>query len=79
MSNDKHTPGPWTINANKINGNGYHIVTVNSSATSEGIANARLIASAPELLEALIQARAEAKLVIDMVNAAIARAEGGAE
>ena len=50
----KHTPGPWSINGNKIDGNGYHIVSVNSHRTSEGEANARLIAAAPELLEALI-------------------------
>ncbi|WP_395007312.1 hypothetical protein [Undibacterium sp.] len=53
MSN--HTPGEWTINANKIDGDGYHLASINSHATTIGIANARLIAAAPGLLEALTE------------------------
>ena len=49
----KHTPGPWSINGNKIDGNGYHIASINSHATTEGRANARLISAAPELLKVL--------------------------
>ena len=49
----KHTPGPWIINGNKIDGNGYHLASVNSHSTTEGRANAQLIAAAPELIEAL--------------------------
>ena len=49
----KHTTGPWSINGNKIDGNGYHIASINSHGTTEGKANARLIAAAPDLLAAL--------------------------
>ena len=49
----KHTTGPWIINGNKIDGNGYHLASVNSHSTTEGRANAQLIAAAPELLDAL--------------------------
>ena len=47
-----HTPGPWSINGNKIDGNGYHIASVNSHGTTEGRANHKLIAAAPDLLDA---------------------------
>lgn len=49
----QHTPGPWTMNGPTLRGNGYNIGSVNSHRTSEGAANARLIAAAPELLAAL--------------------------
>ena len=51
--NTKHTPGPWTIDGLHISGNGYSIAHINSHRTTEGRANADLIAAAPELLEAL--------------------------
>jgi hypothetical protein len=63
--NTKHTPGPWTVTANTT-GPGHHVsafesrwaqmVTVHASPsrTIEAEANARLIAAAPELLEALL-------------------------
>jgi len=47
-----HTLGPWTIAHGKIVGNGYNIASINSSATSEGKANALIMAAAPDLLEA---------------------------
>jgi hypothetical protein len=50
---NKHTPGEWTINANKIDGDGYHLASINSHATTIGRANAQLIAASPTLLEAL--------------------------
>lgn len=59
-----HTPGPWTVNGNKIDGKGYHIASVNSHATTEGKANASLIAAAPDLLVALENAL-EAVLYMD--------------
>ena len=52
----KNTPGKWSVNGNNIDGNGYHIASVNSHRTSEGEANSRLIAAAPELLDAAMKA-----------------------
>lgn len=62
----QHTPGPWKLSApgNKITGGGVTLAHVyghtpetrrvtDRSATAEDAANARLIASAPELLSAL--------------------------
>jgi hypothetical protein len=51
MSN-KHTPGPWSINerAQVVAADGGHIAYVECAPV---IANARLVAAAPELLEAL--------------------------
>ena len=48
-----HTPGPWTISHGKIVGNGYNIASINSSATSEGKANALIMAAAIDMFEAL--------------------------
>ena len=53
MSISKHTPRPWVMDGPTLKGNGYNIGSVNSHRTTEGSANARLIAAAPELLEAL--------------------------
>ena len=50
----QHTPGPWSLNGNKVDGNGYHIATINSHRTSEGSANGTIIALAPDMLDALI-------------------------
>lgn len=63
----KHTPGPWVIDANPFEvwiskGPGHGLVchcapycppSPNSEQGQEFVANARLIAAAPELLEAL--------------------------
>lgn len=46
--NAKHTPGKWSIDGMHIIGNGYSIAHINSHRTTEGRANASLIASAPE-------------------------------
>lgn len=86
-----HTPGPWELEDN--HDGGFDLIASNKNwiatihyGREEDEHDARLIAAAPELLEALIQARAampdksfatdEAKAVIDLVNAAIDRAEG---
>lgn len=61
----EHTPGPWVIDSENvdlftqnqsrmwINATGMHIGYVDGPRTSERIANARLIAAAPEMYEAL--------------------------
>ena len=66
----KHTKGPWEITktcevidgfdfegVKKINGWGYHLYKNETDIEAE--ANARLIAAAPEMLEALIELVAE--------------------
>ena len=90
----KHTPGPWFVNYldgerysivdNKDMGafSGIAIVAFHDDAEGETKANARLIAAAPELLEALKQAVAwmdgERTPINALVNARkiIAKAEG---
>lgn len=62
-----HTPGPWTLHPTlgekldppQIYCNGSTVCTVDTSAPEPGerIANARLIAAAPEMLEALHESR----------------------
>jgi hypothetical protein len=65
----EHTPGPWTVHVQKFGSEGQFIEThiwsadrqlihwintsMRPSRNDEYIANARLIAAAPELLEAL--------------------------
>lgn len=58
--NTKHTPAPWTVNPKaKTNIRHGNLTIANCSSTHDGsreeeeIANAKLIAAAPELLEAL--------------------------
>ena len=86
----KHTPGPWTTN------NGFTILSAKGKTASsdvpnktitddEAIANAALIAAAPELLAALETAK---RMINDVeghcfrgadlmqINAAIAKAKG---
>lgn len=81
MSNQGFTPGPWELelgrdnaprglrgpaeveHRNIINWNGFSSPTKPAS-----MANARLIAAAPDLLEALTQCRAELLAMIDKHN-----------
>ncbi len=93
----EHTPGPWKQNGNsiiapgKLFGRTVSIIPDGDGSddeTPEGIANARLIAAAPELLQALRQLDAwfksgvvvqnEGKPIIahSWVHAAISRATG---
>lgn len=58
--NTKHTPAPWTVNPKaKRNVRHGNLTIANCSSSQDGsreeeeIANAKLIAAAPELLEAL--------------------------
>ena len=62
MTQFKHTPAPWTVNPKaKTNIRHGNLTIANCSSTHDGsreeeeIANAKLIAAAPELLEALIE------------------------
>ena len=85
----KHTPGPWAIYVNapsdivirKMSKDGYELCAI--ARVSSGYANARLIAAAPELLEALERIAASdpththfATLAISEARAAIAKATG---
>jgi len=89
----KHTPGPWAVNRYITSGNqslGFHITGPRDGSVSpvcvgedtgygEIDANARLIAAAPELLEALKKAVnrqgfTNAELIT--ARAVIAKAEG---
>lgn len=56
--NTKHTPGPWTVTVNGINSPDGHIVFFDVSGGPHE-ADARLIAAAPALLEALKMAYAD--------------------
>jgi len=63
----KHTPGPWKAHATGLSRSGLPEYQIHWSDIGEcvaevvhGTADARLIAAAPELLEALIVARQEA-------------------
>lgn len=94
MSAPKHAPGPYDIDAPEEVVAGYEIqvrdwhgaITATAYGMDEAtcVANARLIASAPDLLEALVEARdvIDSKIgltvaILDQIRAAIARAEGG--
>lgn len=89
----QHTPGPWTVLttadksrvvANARAGEGWTIAILRQGDTPEWAANARLIAAAPDLLEALEAADAVLSgrvrdlnyQVRDKVRAAIAKARG---
>jgi hypothetical protein len=94
-----HTPGPWSASINskplytsaEIYGppNGFGMVaSIHASVGSDGekLANARLIAAAPELLDALKEALANLEYLglrdnklpgmMQRINCAIAKAEG---
>jgi hypothetical protein len=99
MSRSKHTPGPWKIatdkDGNLIHGvvtNETHIASVGGDYQTDELrqANTRLIAAAPDMLEALERiAHIEANRIgvstwkdlasesIDIARAAVAKAKGG--
>ena len=55
MSPAKHTPGPWHVEGQYIHGpDGNRFLAV--AGDGEGIANARLIAAAPDLLNLMTAA-----------------------
>jgi hypothetical protein len=94
MESSKHTPGPWeSIRQFSINGDQDHLsydirpaswnagrLAVVTEGNAEPEPNARLIAAAPELLEALKlvrdNARDDSPEMWDKVNSAIAKATG---
>src|SRR5262245_8831819 len=70
MSEQKHTPGPWTVDSDESiavrpNGDGGRVCTLNWLRGRQGLngrreaneveANARLIAAAPDMLAALTE------------------------
>ena len=93
MSNQQHTPGPWDV-ATKAGDGGlvvrssksmHELCQIHSSYKYKDAhkANARLIAAAPELLEALVSMLHLRKMpdevaecVLDRAVAAIAKAKG---
>ena len=87
----KHTPGPWCLSPAgthvRRTRHGFNICTVNDLLDEEAEGNARIIAAAPELLEALrwcvneIDMRCEAAIpsvrqALTAARSAIAKAEG---
>lgn len=103
MSEFKHTPGPWVIRVIDLHegGSGFEIVGANGDIVCDNQTyyphaidkkNARLIAAAPELLEALVRLMPSAEdntagyggepdedEDILFARAAIAKATGGQE
>ena len=91
-----HTPAPWLIEWNAAQGGEGHYITdskdmaelsriaavlFHDDADGETRANARLLAAAPDLLEALIgvvKVADRATVEFNAARAAIAKAEGGA-
>lgn len=94
--NTKHTPGPWKVRTNvhkECNGDSWGWVSPDTLSNislpgisihwtgGTGLANAKLIAAAPELLEALIQVRkligpydSAFNEVLPLIDAAITKA-----
>lgn len=105
MRKSQYTPGPWELKIDKDGGNwtyriqstanqtpngyGMHICNANAMLEAKGEENARLIAAAPEMLEALkkalneIEASVETSFTISqqyvasVIRDAIAKATGG--
>lgn len=86
MSEEKHTPGPWFADGGKVyESQDYHeICSFWSNAFPVWEANARLIAAAPDLLEALeecvkwLETSAEGENATRMAFSAISKAKGKA-
>lgn len=84
----QHTPGPWKTNGDPYvsTGDGKHSIAFTDCrgiSDAEAKANARLIAAAPDLLEALKDCRRALEVSghtgeLAIVDAAIAKVEGGA-
>ena len=81
MKEFKGTPGPWVVGGNEgnklsVNADPYFVALVDEGDSQE--ANARLIAAAPELLEALLDLEARACVYVNTSKAkdAISKALG---
>lgn len=84
----KHTSGPWQLEGFniRISDKSYYLLNNQASLSAGELrANSNLIAAAPELLEALKmasdflnygEAMHSSKLVYDIIEVAIAKAEG---
>lgn len=83
----QHTPGPWIVyndsddgktNRIEIAARGKTVARIYHSVPKEDLPNARLIAAAPDLLEALRVAEESVGdlKALEIVRAAIAKAEG---
>jgi hypothetical protein len=84
----KHTPGPWDTKEGQIypeeSGRTLALITYYDRDNKEDVANARLIAAAPELLEAceavyanLNPAYLHNRLCMRLLQKAIEKAKGG--
>lgn len=81
----KHTPGPWTQHEGEVRAKNYGLISRSyyGKPDGEGVANARLIAAAPELLQALqgmvdYYGTASANIeALEAARAALAKAEIG--
>ena len=84
--NTKHTPGPWVIESRTNKGAGFSIIAKEAHFSCAGVAHyigeadARLIAAAPDLLEALKRMREKygeyACEICEIADSAIAKATG---
>lgn len=81
MSGVKHTPGPWRTNGCYISSN-YgevgHAYFVSSMPEGMADANAYLMAAAPDLLEALTEARLTLSLTRTNIMVEMKKSEGAA-
>ena len=66
MATSKHTPGPWETRGCIIESTKFIVATaeIQPPSSAEAVANARLIAAAPQLLEALIAVTDEAEAAL---------------
>src|SRR4029078_8318433 len=85
MNTQKHTPGPWEHDGDEVYRitseiNSHPICTIDDlNGDDEMEANARLIASAPELLEACkayVNSEKDSIALLELMEKAIAKAEG---
>lgn len=88
MSESKHTPGPWMQDEDRpydilLDDRAGENVTplvacvfADNTDEAQWQADARLIAAAPEMYEALLHAQANMPHPDQMIDAAIAKAEG---